>query len=286
MKYLLPFCLSLMIGIPSFSQSVSDHEAVKQVVIDLFDAMRDHDSTKLGACFAPQARLITSAVSKEGEPVMQETPISQFKAAIAGSMDRYLDEQITSWDIRIDGTLASVWADYLLYVDGNFSHCGVDAFQFAKLGDGWKIVQVMDTRRKVNCIERTEDHLEALMNKWHHAAATADEDTFFGMMTPDGVYIGTDATERWTRDELREWSSEYFDRETAWAFKPLSRTFSFSADGNTAWFDELLDTWMGDCRGSGVLTKTDDGWKIRHYHLAIAVPNEVVQDYLKLLKKE
>ena len=48
------------------------------------------------------------------------------------------------------------------------------------------------------------------MNAWHKAAATADEDTFFGSMTADAIYIGTDATERWLRDELKEWSKEYF----------------------------------------------------------------------------
>ncbi len=286
MKYLLPFFYLLLSATPSLSQSISGEAAVKEVVIDLFDAMREKDSTKLGACFAPQARLITATANRDGGAVTQETPIRRFKEMIAGSGDRYLDEQITSWDIRIDGNLASVWADYLLYVDGDFMHCGVDAFQMAKLGDAWKIVQIMDTRRQENCVERTEDHLEAMLNKWHHAAATADEDIFFGMMTADCVYIGTDATERWTRDELRAWSKEYFDRESAWAFKPLSRTVTFSDDGNTAWFDELLDTWMGDCRGSGVLTKTNHGWKIRHYHLAIAVPNEVVQGYLELLENK
>jgi len=54
----------------------------------------------------------------------------------------------------------------------------------------------------------------------------------------------------------------------------------------TAWFEETLDTWMGDCRGSGVLIYQSSIWKIKHYNLAIAVPNDVVKDYIKLLKKE
>ncbi|APD07525.1 hypothetical protein UJ101_02021 [Flavobacteriaceae bacterium UJ101] len=130
-----------------------------------------------------------------------------------------------------------------------------------------------------------EKVINELMNQWHHAAATADEVTFFGTMPEDGIYIGTDTTELWKRDELKEWSKKYFDRESAWAFTPISRNIYFSKGQNVAWFDELLDTWMGKCRGSGVLEKQKGKWKLKHYHLAIAVPNDLVEDYLELLKK-
>ena len=52
-----------------------------------------------------------------------------------------------------------------------------------------------------------------------------------------------------------------------------------------AWFDELLDTWMGDCRSSGIVQKVNGEWKIKYYHLAITVPNDVVDNYLKLIGK-
>ena len=102
-------------------------------------------------------------------------------------------------------------------------------------------------------------------------------------MTADGVYIGTDAAERWTRDEMRVWAQPHFDKETAWAFTPISRNVYFSEDGKMAWFEENLDTWMGVCHGSGVLQMTGNAWKIRHYVLSVAVPNDVVKEYLKLL---
>lgn len=279
-------CLFAISALAVIAQGKTDEAAVREAVLDLFHAMRAQDTAMLGDCFVPEGRLLTTKVDLEGVPVIRETAIAQFKSMVAASQGRLLDEQVTAWDIRIDGNLAAVWADYLLYVDGNFVHCGVDAIQLARVRQDWKIVQVMDTRRKEGCIERPEDHLQAMLNRWHHAAATADEEVFFGMMASDGVYIGTDATERWTRDEMRAWSAEYFDRETAWDFKVRSRQIAFSENGRTAWFDELLDTWMGDCRGSGVLVKTDNDWKITHYHLSIAVPNEKVQGYLKLLEKE
>lgn len=131
-----------------------------------------------------------------------------------------------------------------------------------------------------------KEQIDKVLNEWHHAAAVADEDAFFGAFAEDGIYIGTDATEHWTAKELQEWSVKAFAKESAWDFKPYDRHVFFSKDGNTAWFDELLKTWMGTCRGSGVLEKVDGKWKIAHYHLAVAVPNEKINDYLDLLKED
>lgn len=122
------------------------------------------------------------------------------------------------------------------------------------------------------------------MDAWHKAAATADEDAFFGAMTIDAVYLGTDASEYWRRDEMKAWAQPYFDKDSAWAFTPKSRHVYMSADKKMAWFDELLDTWMGTCRGSGVLIKEADGWKMKHYNLAVTVPNDLINQYIELLK--
>ncbi|MDO5509851.1 MAG: nuclear transport factor 2 family protein [Weeksellaceae bacterium] len=133
--------------------------------------------------------------------------------------------------------------------------------------------------------EHDEKRINALLNAWHQAAAEADENTFFNTFTQDGIYIGTDATELWTAPQLANWSAQYFERESAWDFKPYDRNIYFSHKGDIAWFDELLETWMGTCRASGVLEKQGKVWRLKHYHLAIAVPNEVVEDYLRLIRK-
>ncbi len=110
--------------------------------------------------------------------------------------------------------------------------------------------------------------IDSLINTWHHAAAVADEEVFFGSMTDDGIYIGTDATERWQRDEMATWAKKYFDRESAWEFVPLSRNIKIGPGGRIAWFDELLDTWMGTCRSTGIVILRDNEWKIIYYHLS------------------
>ena len=130
--------------------------------------------------------------------------------------------------------------------------------------------------------------VNALMDNWHLSAALADEEIFFGSLDSNAVYLGTDPSERWLKHEFMDWGMKYFQRDTAWVFKPYNRIWEFSDDRKYAWFDELLETHMGTCRGSGVLKRYDDGWRIVHYNLALTLPNEKMNDYRKLigLKKD
>jgi hypothetical protein len=224
-------------------------------------------------------------VDQYGQTQYRTNPIQGFIESIAKPKTDLYDEKIWEYKIHIDGPLAKAWTPYTFYLNDDLSHCGVNDFELIKRNGTWKISRIIDTRRKTECITDPQREINALMDNWHKAAATADETIFFGSMTADAIYIGTDASERWLRDELKEWSKEYFSRDSAWSFTPMSRNITFSEDYATAWLDELLDTWMGPCRSTAVLAKMDDGWKIKYYHLSIAVPNDAVNDYLKIIKK-
>lgn len=124
--------------------------------------------------------------------------------------------------------------------------------------------------------------INELLDNWHAAAAKGDYNGYFGKIAEDGRYIGTDATENWDKKAFAAFSKPYFDRGKAWDFKAVERNIYFSKNGKTAWFDELLDTWMKGCRGSGVLEKDGKEWKIKHYVLSMTVPNEITQEVLPL----
>ncbi len=265
--------------------TLSKEQAAIGAIKTLFDGMRAGDSTVLRSVLHPDAHLQSSFTNKEGIPVLRGGSVDRWVASVGTPHEEIYDEKIWSYKVRIDDNLASVWTEYTFYLGEKLSHCGVNAFHLANTADGWKVSHITDTRRKENCITEMPDlqgDLNDFMNSWHKAAATADEDIFFGSMAKGGIYIGTDATERWERDEMKEWSKKYFDQDSAWDFATIDRTFYLSDDEETAWFEESLDTWMGVCRGSGVLELTADGWKIRHYHLAVAVPNDNVDEYLKI----
>lgn len=127
--------------------------------------------------------------------------------------------------------------------------------------------------------------IDTMLVSWHKAAADADFDAYFGMMTNDAVFIGTDATENWQNAEFRSFSKPYFDKGKAWTFTTLERNIYLDTDGDTAWFDEHLKTQMGICRGSGVVKKENGVWKVKHYVLSIAIPNENVKRVTKMKKK-
>jgi len=128
--------------------------------------------------------------------------------------------------------------------------------------------------------------IDGVLTAWHKAAADADFEAYFGLMTDDGVFLGTDATENWQNQEFRDFSKPYFDRGKAWSFTAVERNIYVGPKGVFAWFDELLDTQMELCRGSGVLKKEKGEWKIAHYVLSIAVPNENVAELVALKKQK
>lgn len=120
------------------------------------------------------------------------------------------------------------------------------------------------------------------LDAWHNAAGAANFDAYFGLMTDDAVFIGTDATENWQLEEFKAYSKPHFDKGKAWSFTTVQRNIYVSPNSDMAWFDELLDTQMKICRGSGVLEKVNGSWKIAHYVLSIAVPNDNVGELIRL----
>ncbi len=117
--------------------------------------------------------------------------------------------------------------------------------------------------------------IASVIDDFHDAAAQADEARYFGHFAEDGVFLGTDATERWDVAAFRAYAHPHFEKKKAWSFKSIRRAVTVDAGGAIAWFDEDLATPnLGPARGSGVLVKRGAEWKLSQYNLAITVPNE------------
>jgi len=127
--------------------------------------------------------------------------------------------------------------------------------------------------------------LDAKMNQWHSDVAHYKLDDYFNFMTSDFIFLGTAPGERWTKSEFYDFSKPYFDKKSTWDFKVIDRHWYYSEDGKTAWFEENLETWMEDCRGSGVVIFNDNEWNIAHYNLTVLIENEKVQEFISLRKK-
>lgn len=127
-----------------------------------------------------------------------------------------------------------------------------------------------------------KEQVSQTLDAWHKAAADANFEVYFNLIADNGVFIGTDATENWIKPDFKVWAKPFFDKGQTWNFTALERHIFFDKTGKTAWFDELLNTQMKICRGSGVLVKIGKEWKIQHYVLSMTIPNDEVDAAIKI----
>ena len=122
----------------------------------------------------------------------------------------------------------------------------------------------------------------AMLDSFNIAAANADYQRYFDFFSDDAFFIGTDATERWTKPEFMKWARPYFEKKRTWNFKAINRHVSFGENNDIAWFDELLNTQMKICRGSGVVVLQNGTWKVQEYVLSVTIPNALVDSVVNL----
>lgn len=129
--------------------------------------------------------------------------------------------------------------------------------------------------------------IEQTLDELHEAAARAQEDRYFQLFAENAVFLGTDATERWTKAEFRAWAKPYFSQGKGWTYIKNSRWVSMARDRRTAWFDETLENAkLGVCRGSGVLVKESGRWRIAQYNLTIPIPNALAEDVARQIRAQ
>jgi hypothetical protein len=147
--YLSAFLLVSSV-VPLVAQSAAEREEVLQPVKQLFDGMRKRDSAMVRATFAPDARF-ARVQERDGQITLQFHAPDDFVKAVGSAPSPPWDERVYEPEVRIDGRVATVWTKYDFLAGDKWSHCGVDAFQLAKLADGWKITQLADTRQTTGC---------------------------------------------------------------------------------------------------------------------------------------
>ncbi len=129
--------------------------------------------------------------------------------------------------------------------------------------------------------------IEAVLDDWHDAASKADQARYFGHLAEDAVFLGTDASERWTRDAFNDYVTPYFSKGQGWTYHPGRRYVMLSSDGGLAWFDEqLTNDKYGELRGTGVLRRTDGHWRIVHYNLVFTVPNDRAKRVVEFIQRK
>ena len=130
------------------------YSEIRQVIDSLFEGMRTSDSTLVFSLFRNDATLKSVSRDKRTkEVVVYEENLGEFLIAIGTPKDDLWDERISNVILHIDEVFAQVWMDYEFYLNDQFSHCGVNSFQLIKGDNGWKILNITDTRKRNECDE-------------------------------------------------------------------------------------------------------------------------------------
>ena len=154
MKNIIPtiiiFCVLLM-ATSNTVKAQSEQEQVKKAIQTMFDGMRAGDSSMVHSVFTDAAIMETIAANREGKMSLRKGSLKSFLEAVGTPHDQVWDERILNYELKIDGAMAAVWTPYEFYAGKNFSHCGVNSFQLMKTASGWKVIYLVDTRKREGC---------------------------------------------------------------------------------------------------------------------------------------
>lgn len=255
----------------------------REFTTQLWEDLNAGDSAKFFRHFYPDARL--THVGEDGVEILQIADFSPVLKKFKTKQYQETCDKIVVTDLETG--MAHVDVHFTFYIDGQFAFKGIDHVIWALSNGDYKIETHYSGALKPRFVtaEGADDQLNALMDKWHRDVAEFKLDEYFGFMDESFIFLGTDPGERWTKEQFLAFCKPYFDKKETWDFKPNWRNWYFSEDGETAWFEESINTWMDECRGSGVLVKKENEWKIAHYNLTVLIENEKVDKFIKLRRK-
>ncbi|WBU91044.1 3-methyl-2-oxobutanoate hydroxymethyltransferase [Cellulophaga omnivescoria] len=135
-----------------FVSAQANEVDVKNTINLFFEAFHKQDSVQLKAVATNTVILQTIGADKDGNAVVKTESYSDFiQNIISIPKEVNFKEKLTSYTIKIDGDMANAWTEYEFWLNGKFSHCGVNSFQLFKDNGKWKIIYLIDTRRKKGC---------------------------------------------------------------------------------------------------------------------------------------
>ena len=152
-KFFFTLLIYFVMISPLQAQNHAEKALVEAQIYTLFDGMKLGDTAKVRSVFHADASLFSTRFDEAGNSILARIDLDKFILSIGENHSRVFDERLTKIDVYIDDNLAIAWTPYLFYIDDEFSHCGVNAFQMVKIDKVWKIIHLVDTRRKDNCIE-------------------------------------------------------------------------------------------------------------------------------------
>ena len=130
------------------SATYSQNEEVKQVVVTFFKGFHSKDSITMKSVCADKMFLQSISESSKGTQLKNDSAQDFFRSIATIPNTILFEEKLLDYSIQVDGAMAHVWTPYEFYLNNKLSHKGVNAFTLFKDNGLWKIVYLIDTRRK------------------------------------------------------------------------------------------------------------------------------------------
>ena len=273
--------LFLSVSYLTFAQKGFEKE-IKQ----FYEYLNSGDSAKVKSYFLPSANI----VHLDSDTVLIVS-VSEFLTVCPQFKSKQYKEEVVSIElIQWTERTLRYRVEFIFFENNEPIQCGVDEFTMLCYNNSDYFIDKIYSEVKdcagISLKEETKQEvtikIDNLMNQWHVDAADAELDSYFRLMHPEFIFLGTDPSERWTKNDFYSFCQPYFIKGSTWIFKTNWRNIYFSEDGKTAWFEESIDTWMNESRGSGVLILVDNEWKLIHYNLTVLIENEKMKKFLKL----
>ncbi len=146
------FLLCFTVFTNSFSQNAFSEEDAKKIIDTFFEGFHKGDTVLMKSVIAENMMMQTAYADKNGNNRVNSDNADGFIIAIANrAADQKWDERLLNYKVEMDGNLAHVWTLYEFWLNETFLHCGANSFTLAKFDDGWKIIHIIDSRRKADC---------------------------------------------------------------------------------------------------------------------------------------
>lgn len=145
-------CVLLFTALTFSAMAQSEKEAVRQTINTFFKGFHQQDSLLIKSVVADDIRMQTLSSDGEGQTMVRDVDFSRFLKSIVSIPDSIsFEEVITKYSIQVDWPMAHAWTDYQFRLNNELSHCGVNSFQLVSLDGQWRILYIIDTRRKDDC---------------------------------------------------------------------------------------------------------------------------------------
>ena len=150
-KFLLLFILIFSLT-NCINAQTGEQKKIEKTITLFFEGFHKRDSLQMKSVISENFTLQSTYKLNDTTSTLQSTNLNDFLYKVVNrNLNNKWEEKLLSFDINIDGTLANAWVKYEFWLNDKFSHCGVNSFHLYLSDYGWKIIQLVDSRRKNNC---------------------------------------------------------------------------------------------------------------------------------------